>query len=187
MRRCVLLLLLLFPFLVSSFHATYVPYDRSLYRHWIDADKDCQNTRAEVLIRDDDDHVVRFETDRRCRVVAGTWHDPYTGRTFYDASRVQIDHVVPLKNAHLSGAWTWDRARRKKYANYLGYRNHLLTVSASENRKKGAKGPDLYLPPNVAFHCEYVRSWLEIKKRWGLGIPRPELVAIKTVLGSCPQ
>ena len=187
MKRYVLLLLLLFPFLVSSSHATYVLYDRSLYRHWIDVDRDCQNTRAEVLSRDDDDHAVRFETTKRCRVVAGTWHDPYTGRTFYDASRVQIDHVVPLKNAHLSGAWTWDRASRKKYANYLGYRNHLLAVSGKENSRKGARGPDLYLPPNVAFHCEYVRAWVEIKKRWKLGIPKAELRAIKTVLGSCPQ
>ena len=185
MKRYILLLLLLFPFLVSSFKP-YVPYDRSLYRHWIDADKDCQNTRAEVLIRDDDDHVVQFKTARRCKVVAGTWHDPYTGQTFHQASELGIDHVVPLKNAHLSGAWTWDRARRKKYANYLGYRNHLLAVSAREKRKKGAKGPNQYLPPNRAFHCEYVHSWLEIKKRWKLGIPKPELKAIKNVLKACP-
>ena len=100
---------------------------------------------------------------------------------------MDIDHVVPLKNAHQSGAWTWGRAKRKEYANYLGYRNHLLAVSARENRKKGAKGPDQYLPPNRAFRYEYVRSWLEIKKRWKLGIPRPELKAIKKVLKSCPQ
>jgi len=185
MRRYILLLLLLSPFLMSSFKP-YVAYDRSLYRHWIDADRDCQNTRAEVLIRDDDDQDVQFKTAKRCRVVAGTWHGPYTGQTFHQAPELDIDHVVPLKNAHLSGAWTWDRARRKKYANYLGYRNHLLAVSASENRRKGAKGPDKYLPPNVAFHCEYVRSWLKIKKRWGLGIPRPELKAIKNVLRACP-
>ncbi len=185
MKRYILLLLLLFPFLVSSFKP-YVPYDRSLYRHWVDTDRDCQNTKAEVLIRDDDDHVVQFKTARRCKVVAGTWYDPYTGQTFHQASQVDIDHVVPLKNAHLSGAWTWDRARRKKYANYLGYRNHLLAVSAREKRKKGAKGPDLYLPPNRAFRCEYVHSWLEIKKRWKLGIPKAELRAIKNVLKACP-
>ena len=51
----------------------------------------------------------------------------------------------------------------------------------------GAKGPDKYLPPNVAFRCEYVRSWLKIKKRWKLGIPEPELKAIKKILESCPQ
>ena len=185
MKRYIFLLLLLFPFLVSSFKP-YVPYDRSLYCHWVDADKDSQNTRAEVLIRDDDDHVVQFKTTKRCRVVAGTWDDPYTGQTFHQASDLDIDHVVPLKNAHLASAWTWDRTRRKEYANYLSFRNHLLAVSARGNWKKGANGPDLYLPPNRAFHREYVCSWLKIKKRWGLGIPRPELVAIKKVLGGCP-
>ncbi len=39
---------------------------------------------------------------------------------------------------------------------------------------------------NKAFHCEYVRSWLKIKKRWGLGIPKAELKAIKKVLKACP-
>ncbi len=185
MKRAVVLLLFLVPFLVSS-HKRYEPYKRSLYPHWIDADWDCQNTRAEVLIRDDDDQVVQFKTANRCRVVAGTWHDPYSGLTFNDASKIDVDHVVPLKNAHESGAWAWDRSTRRAYANYLGYRNHLLAVSARENRRKGAKGPDQYLPPNQAFRCEYVHSWLEIKKRWQLGVPSAEMAAIKQVLASCP-
>ena len=45
-------------------------------------------------------------------VLAGTWHDPYTGRTlrFTDlkdlgqAEAIQIDHIVPLAEAWVSGA-----------------------------------------------------------------------------------
>ena len=28
--------------------------------------------------------------------------------------------MVPLKNAHLSGAWAWNPAMKEEYANYLG-------------------------------------------------------------------
>ena len=35
---------------VSS--AAIYQYSRTDYKHWIDADKDCQNTRQEVLIAD---------------------------------------------------------------------------------------------------------------------------------------
>lgn len=170
----------------SGQHPAYRPYKRSLYRHWIDEDGDCQNTRAEVLIRDDDDGVVGFKPPDQCLVTTGIWLDPYTGETFTNAKHLDVDHVVPLKNAHESGAWAWSPQRRHAFANYLKDERHLLAVKASENRKKGAKGPDQYLPPLQSYHCEYVKVWLNIKQEWELEISEDEGEAIQKELSTCP-
>jgi len=122
---------------------SYVPYKRSLYGSgWRDADRDCQNTRAEVLIRDDDDGNVTFATSRNCRVTRGTWLDPFTGNTFVIASDLDVDHMVPLKNAHESGGWSWSSARKRDYANNMNYDFHLLSVDDSQNQSKGERGPN---------------------------------------------
>jgi hypothetical protein len=167
-------------------HPKYKAYKRSLYVHWIDEDGDCQNTRAEALIRDDDDGRVKFRGNKECVVDRGTWLDSYTGKTFREAKKVDVDHVVPLKNAHESGAWAWSRERRREYANFLRDKNHLLAVSASENRKKGAKGPDKYMPPLKSYHCEYVRIWIKIKEDWELNMTEAEGETVQKILENCP-
>ncbi len=79
-----------------------VPYDRDLYGGWRDADGDCQDTRQEVLIAES---LVPVALDSRgCRVVSGQWLDPYTGQTFTNPSDLDIDHFIPLAEAHRSGA-----------------------------------------------------------------------------------
>lgn len=160
-------------------------YQRSLYRHWIDVDGNCRDTRAEVLIRDSEPNAVKYKGARQCEVSRGVWHDPYSGQTFREPRTLDVDHVVPLKNAHDSGAWQWTAERRRDYANYLRYERHLLAVKASENRKKGDKGPDRYLPPRREFHCEYARIWLKIKGDWQLEIPPSEQAAIDRTLAAC--
>lgn len=160
-------------------------YDRKDWRHWIDADRDCQNTRAEVLIAEAAG-AVTFAQERECAVAGGKWVDPFTGETFTAAGRLDVDHLVPLANAHRSGGWQWDAARKKEFANSLEYANHLMAVSASANRAKGARGPEDWRPPDVAYHCQYARDWIAVKAEWELTATAAEWAALEEMLGECP-
>ena len=143
-----------------------VAYDRDLYGGWIDGDGDCQNTRHEVLISES---AVPVTLDARgCKVIAGRWEDPYTGRVFTDPRDLDIDHFIPLAEVHRSGGHAWTPAQRRWYANDLVNPNTLIAVSASSNRSKRDRDPALWLPPNRAFHCEYLKTWVELKSHWGL-------------------
>jgi hypothetical protein len=51
--------------------------------------------RETVLQRDGKD----VKTDDECKATSGTWYSPYDGRTLKKAEDVDIDHMVPLKNA----------------------------------------------------------------------------------------
>ena len=162
-------------------------YDRGDWPHWIDADGDCQDTRAEVLIRDSRVEVAFRPRDdgRACTVDTGLWIDPYTGATHTRAADLDVDHFVPLANAHASGGWSWDRDRKRAYANELGDARHLLAVAASVNRGKGARGPEEWLPPARLYWCEYVRAWRGIKETWGLGFSAAEANAVMSLLSPC--
>lgn len=160
-------------------------YNRKDWKHWIDADRDCQNTRAEVLIAETA-APVSFTQDKDCTVAAGKWPDPFTGETFTTARQLDVDHLVPLANAHRSGGWQWDAARKRDFANSLDYANHLIAVAASANRSKGARGPEEWRPPNAAYHCQYARDWIAVKAEWDLTATAAEWAALEEMLAECP-
>ena len=74
-----------------------------------------------------------------------------TGTTVTEASDLDVDHMVPLANAHKSGAWTWDSSQRQDYANDMGYANHLIAVTSGANRSKGARVPEEWRPPDESY------------------------------------
>jgi len=154
------------------FYPVEEPYNRSLYDHWIDADGDCQNTRQEVLIRDSLT-PVRLSANG-CKVVAGRWVDPYSGDVFTDPSGMDIDHLVPLAEAHRSGADAWSKARRRAYANDLSSPLTLVATSASANRSKSDGDPLSWLPGTPDRWCAYTGAWRAVKSRWGLRQDRLE-------------
>ena len=87
----------------DSNRAYSIVYNRTDWPHWIDEDKDCQNTRAEILIYHSAIPVT-FQKDNHCTVKSGRWTGVYTGQVFTNASDIDIDHIVPLAHAHRNGA-----------------------------------------------------------------------------------
>jgi hypothetical protein len=63
-----------------------------------------------------------------------SWYD---GATWTIPSDVDIDHVVALKEAWESGAWSWTAANRQRFANDLGYAWTLDAVTDNVNASKG--------------------------------------------------
>ena len=159
-------------------------YSRSQWKHWTDADGDCQDARQEVLIAESLVEVT-FESAKMCRVETGRWYGAFTGSSVELPGDLDVDHLVPLKNAHLSGGWRWDLSRKAGYANYLDDADHLIAVTARANRSKGAKGPEEWRPPDKGYWCEYAGNWTEVKAQWGLTMTREESRAVVEMLEGC--
>lgn len=158
------------------------PYHRS--RHfggWTNdrTDNNCYNTRTKILIRDSEDSVT-LDPKNKCAVSTGKWLDPYTDTYITKSKETQIDHVVPLKNAYISGAHRWLPQQRCLYSNFMASPYHLLTVSGIQNQTKGSRTPAEYMPPNEKEACSYLQYWLKIKMAWGLHMTFEEASAIET-------
>lgn len=158
-------------------------YSRDAWKHWTDADKDCQDTRQEVLI-EESVVPVKLSADG-CRVESGKWLDPYSGQEFTNPADLDVDHLVPLAEAHASGGSAWNPDMRENYANDTGDPAHLVAVSASLNRQKGSKTIAEWLPPNAAAHCWYGKEWWRIKRKWGLAFDPEEILALYAIEAHC--
>ena len=147
-----------------------VAYDRDLYGSWRRVRSGC-NTRCAVL-----------EEEARSD---GTWLSWYDGRVIANSSELDIDHMVPLAEAHSSGAWQWSSSRKQDFANDWVRPEALTAVSASSNRSKGARDPAEWKPPQRSAWCRYATDWITVKSAWGLTADRGEINALEEMLGTC--
>ncbi len=152
----------------------------------MDSDGDCQDTRQEVLIAESLTEIS-FQDDRECRVAEGSWYAAYTGTTVADPGDLDIDHLVPLANAHRSGAWAWTPEQKRAFANSLDDPDHLIAVTAGANRSKGAKGPEEWRPPDESYWCEYATDWIRVKQEWALSATPAEANALQEMLTTCGE
>lgn len=158
-------------------------YNREDWPHWIDADNDCQDTRAEVLIASSS-VPVKFKRNNGCSVSWGKWSDPYTGLTFEKASDLDIDHVVPLAHAHRNGGAAWTREKKREFANDPV---NLIAVDASANRSKSDQSPNEWMPPRKEYWCEYLKRWVAVKAKYGLTASNDENMFVDERLGACKK
>lgn len=156
-------------------------------------------TRDTILERD----MTDIKKNAKCQVVSGTLTDPYTGRTIYftrgpkTSANVQIDHVVALQDAWASGARDWTQEKRVEYANSPDV---LLASDGPANMAKGngldfngtsrwltqkTGAPDVWMPDNTAYRCDYMAKRAQIKAQWGLTMTAREKQQTVSVLASC--
>jgi hypothetical protein len=154
---------------------------------WADTDRNGCDTRNDILHRDLGGPDIKPGT-HDCVVLTGTLADPYTSTQIRfergGASEVDVDHVVALGNAWVTGAADWPFKQRLALANDP---LNLLAVEASANRAKSDGDAATWLPPNHAYRCAYVARQIAVKAKYGLWVTPPEREAMARVLRACPD
>jgi hypothetical protein len=134
---------------------------------WADTDRNGCDTRNDILHRDLGGPDIKPGT-HDCVVLTGTLADPYTSTQIRfergGASEVDVDHVVALGNAWVTGAADWPFKQRLALANDP---LNLLAVEASANRAKSDGDAATWLPPNHAYRCAYVARQIAVKAKYG--------------------
>ncbi len=127
------------------------------------------DTRNDLLARDGKDIALRSGSD--CVVVAMTLKDPYTGSTIewrkQQATKVQIDHVMPLSYDWQMGAARWNDAKRQRIANDP---LNLIPVDGPTNGSKSDSGPASWLPPNKQIRCSYSLRFAQVSLKYELPV-----------------
>lgn len=155
--------------------ATPIPYERS---DWTNREHECPDTRTAVLIAAASGPVLLED----CRVILGHWTDPWTGDPLTDPTAVEVDHHVPLRNAHASGGAAWSRADKEAFARD---RANLRAVAGKTNRVKGAQGPEDWKPDLQTAWCGYAEDWVAVKTKYRLSITPAEREALDIMLATC--
>jgi hypothetical protein len=124
-----------------------------------------------------------------CLVASGTLADPYTGKTINftrgvkTSLAVQIDHVVALSNAWVTGAQKLTSVARYQLANDP---LNLLAVDGPTNESKSDSDAASFLP-RTAFQCQYVARQLSVKRKYHLWVTASEKNSIVRVIQTCPR
>lgn len=160
-------------------------YDRDAFgQSWKDVERNWCGQRDDILTRDLAEPAVRLGS--ACVIVSGTLTDPWTGDVVQfakpEASEVQVDHVLPLREMWDAGAWSWSAEDRELAANDLG---NLVATSADANRDKSDHTADTWEPTRADAGCLYSRMVVTIRDRYTLALTEPQARALDELLQTC--
>lgn len=158
-------------------------YVRTKFKHWVSAGNGCDSRKAVII----SEAIVKPKIETGCKIVGGEWLSIYDNIKITDASKLDVDHMVPLAEAWDSGASAWDDAKREMYANDQTDPRHLIAVTGASNRSKSDRDPSEWVPSNTSYICEYLTNWVSIKVRWNLSIDKLEKATLETNLKSCKK
>jgi hypothetical protein len=144
------------------------------------------DTRNDILARD---LIGISYKSGHCTVATGTLQDPYTGKTIHfvrgpESTKVQIDHVVPLGDAWVTGAAQLTATQRLDLAEDP---LELIAADGPANEAKGDDDASEWLPANASYQCRYVARQIAVKVKYGLWVTAAEKSAMQHVLGTCPD
>lgn len=158
-------------------------FDPDLFNHWIDADGDGCDSRAEVLI---EQSAMRIEAGPNCEISGGLWVSYYElDGLSGNADDFVVDHLVPLSEASASGAHSWSAQRREEYANHLDNFEVLVVVSKESARDRGDRDPAEWLPATGKVRCDYAEAWVDLKSDWDLSVDQAGADKLRSVLTKC--
>ena len=160
-------------------------YDRTQFGDGWKVQNGC-DTRNSILQRD----LARVALSGSCIVLSGELRDPYTGMLFRfvrgvdTSSSVQIDHVVPLKDAWQKGAYSFSLQKRVQLANDP---LELIAVDGRANQQKSDGDASEWLPTYIPFRCQYIARQIAVKTKYALTVTTAEKQAMGAVLKGCPS
>jgi uncharacterized protein DUF1524 len=92
-------------------------------------------------------------------------------------------HIVPLAYAWDMGARNWTDELRVRFANDPA---NLLAVEGQANQDKGDQEPAVWMPPNLAFHCQYAMQFVAVLRGYGLPVDAPSVPVLHEAAETCP-
>ena len=159
-------------------------YDRDEWRHWIDEDRDCQDTRQEVLI-EESSSPVEYEDSDQCRVAEGEWDGPYTGEQFTDPSDLDVDHMVPLGKRAPVRRLGLGRGQEEVVRQRSLLRRAPDSRAELRKPRQGRRRAGDWRPPDRGYWCQYAIDWIRIKQTWKLTATEAEADSLSEMLNTC--
>ena len=168
------IILLLF-FVISCAQAA-PKYNRKEWNYGRPDKKTCMNTRNKLLKERSLVPVVMNKSG--CSVKEGKWNDYYYPEVHTLAAAVQMDHLIPLKHAHVIGGWKWNKKQKKAFANDP---ENLVITNSIYNQEKKDKLISEWVPSDKTYACKYWKDWLKLKKKYSLSISEAEKNSVKNI------